>query len=231
MIFFQVLSIAKYLSLGYIAVVRKTGGQIASVLPGEMEDNMKQRHACLLIIVLSAVTVGCSARQQEAKYREFFAETARALVSGYRLPDESEYGPLWGLVESHNWKTRDGSGRTKAEFWTSGDFNGDATTDYAYILQRETTGTRALVAFVSKGDSYEIDRLAEGFPWGIWLRTQEPGRYTTAAARGAGPDSPENVLEFEAANQAINFFAPEGGSSSFVWNAATGSFDRFQIGD
>lgn len=192
---------------------------------------MKHHHACLPIIVLSVLTVGCTARQQEEKYREFFAETAHALVPGYRLPDESEYGPLWGLVESHNWQTRDGSGRTKAEFWTSGEFNGDTATDYAYILQQETTGTRTLVAFVSKDGGYEVERLAEGFPWGIWLRTQEPGRYSTAAAGGAGPDSPENALEFETANQAINFFAPEGGSSSFVWNAATGSFDRFQTSD
>ena len=192
---------------------------------------MKRHPTCLPIIVLCVLAAGCSARQQEEKYRQFFAETARALVPGYRLPDESEYGPLWGLVESHGWRTRDGSGRTKAEFWTSGEFNGDTTTDYAYILQQETTGTRTLVAFVSKESGYEIERLAEGFPWGIWLRTQEPGRYATAAARGAGPDSPDSVLEFEAVNQAINFFQPEGGASSFVWNAATGSFDRFQVSD
>jgi len=192
---------------------------------------MKQHHAWLPILALTALTVGCTARQQERKYRIFFAETAQALVPGYRLPGESRYGPLWAAVEGRVWQTRDGSGLTKAEFWTSGEFNGDGTTDYAYILEEAASGTRTLFAFVSTANGYEAEQLAEGFPWGIWLRTRQPGRYATAAARGAGPDSPDDVLEFEAGNQAIDFFQPEGASSSFVWNVATGTFDRFWTSD
>lgn len=192
---------------------------------------MKKTHACLLIVAFTILVGGCTIPQQERKYRIFFAETGQALVPGYRLPDGSQYGPLWAAVESRSWQTRDGSGLTKAEFWTSGEFNGDRTLDYAYILDEAASGTRALVAFVSTGDGYEVEQLAEGFPWGIWLRTQAPGRYATAAARGAGPESPDNVLEFEAENQVIEFFQPEGAASSFVWNAATRSFDRFWTSD
>jgi len=192
---------------------------------------MKRHRACLPIVALSLLVAGCTAPQQERKYRIFFAETGQALVPGYRLPGESEYGPLWALVEGGGWQTQDGSGRTKAEFWTSGEFNGDATIDYAYILEEVATDTRTLVAFVSTAGGYEVVRLDEGFPWGIWLRTREPGRYETAAAAGAGPDSPESILEFEAENQVIDFFQAEGGASSFVWNAATRSFDRFSTTD
>lgn len=192
---------------------------------------MKPYQTSLIAIPLAALLVGCGARDQEARYRGFFYETAGELVPGFRLPDESQYGPAWAFVEGQGWETRDGSGKTKAEFWTSGEFNGDATTDYAYILIEEATDARTLFAFVSVSDGYESKQLAKGFAHGIWLQTLAPGRYETAAARGAGRDSPLNVLEFTAENQVIEFFQFEGGASSFVWNDATQSFDRFWTRD
>ena len=193
---------------------------------------MKRHHACLVtVITLAALAAGCTIAEQERKYRLFFTQTGRALVPGFRLPNESEYGPLWAFVEGQGWQTRDGSGETKAEFWTSGDFNGDAMIDYAFILVEEAADARTLFAFLSTPAGYEAERLDSGFPWGIWLRTRAPGRYETAAARGAGPDSPLNILEFEAADQAIDFFGSEGAASSFVWNETTQSFDRFWTSD
>jgi hypothetical protein len=194
----------------------------------EVEYPMKLCHIGLIAVVLAA---GCTIRQQESRYRAFFIETAQAQLPGFRLPDESEYGPAWALVEGQGWQTRDGSGQTKAEFWTSGEFNGDGTVDYAYILVEEATGTRALFAFLSTAEGYGVERLDTGFEWGIWLQTRPPGRYATAAARGAGPDSSRSALEFETRNQAIEFFQFEGSASSFVWNSTTQSFDRFWTRD
>ena len=192
---------------------------------------MKLIHTSLIAAALAAPATGCTIVDQERKYRIFFSETAQALVPGHRLPDESQYGPAWAFVEGHGWETRDGSGETKAEFWTSGEFNGDGTLDYAYILVEDATDTRTLFGFLSIEEDYEIEQLAAGFEWGIWLRTRAPGRYATAASRGIGPDSPLNVLEFEARNQAIDFFQPEGAASSFVWNEVTQSFEQFWISD
>ena len=192
---------------------------------------MKLFQFSLVVVGLAALVAGCSIRDQERRYRGFFYDTAQSLVPGYRLPDESEYGPAWAFVEGQVWETRDGSGETKAEFWTSGEFNGDGTTDYVYILVEDATDSRALFAFVSDGEDYEAELLTAGFEWGIWLRTLEPGRYDTAAARGIGPDSPDKLLEFEADNQVIEFFAFEGAASSFVWNDATQSFDRYWTSD
>jgi len=182
----------------------------------------------MVTLGLTVFAAGCTIGQQERKYRVFFNETAQAQVTGFRLPDESEYGPAWAFVEGQGWQTRDGSGETKAEFWTSGEFNGDGTTDYAYILVEEATDVRSLFVFVSTTEGYKVERLDRGFDWGIWLRTRVPGNYA-ATARGAGPDSLLSVVEFEVKNQAIDFFQSEGSTSSFVWNPATQSFDRFWI--
>lgn len=156
---------------------------------------MKPCRTGLVGVALTVLAAGCTIAEQERTYRNFFNETAQAYVPGFRLPDESEYGPAWALVEGQGWQTQDGSGQTKAEFWTSGEFNGDETMDYAYILVDEAAETRTLFAFVSTAGGYEVERLDEGFEWGIWLQTRPPGRYATAAASSAGPDSPDNVLE------------------------------------
>ena len=192
---------------------------------------MKLSHTGLIAVALAVLGAGCTIAEQERRYRIFFNETAQTYVPGFRLPDESEYGPAWAFVEGQGWQTQDGSGQAKAEFWTSGEFNGDETIDYAYILVDETTETRTLFAFVSTAEGYDVERLDEGFEWGIWLRTRPAGRYGPAAASGAGPDSPGNVLEFEARNQAIDFFQFEGSASSFVRNPTTQSFDRFWTSD
>jgi hypothetical protein len=182
-------------------------------------------------MILASLAVGCTIRDQERKYRSFFYQSAEELVPGFHLPDEAQYGPLWAFVEGPGWETRDGSGETKAEFWTSGEFNGDNTIDFAYILAEQSSDTRALFAFLSTASGYEAIQLDSGFPWGIWLKTRAPGRYETAAARGAGPDSPDAVLAFESRNQTIDFFQFEGAESTFVWNETTQSFDRFRISD
>jgi hypothetical protein len=197
----------------------------------EVEPAMKLCHTGVVTVALAALAVSCTIAEQERRYRVFFNATAQPLVPGFRLADESRYGPAWAFVEGQGWQTRDGSGQTKAEFWTSGEFNSDGTTDYAYILVEEATDTRTLFAFVSTAEGYEVERLDAGFEWGIWLRTRPPGRYASAPTRGAGPDSPFNPLEFEAQNQAIDFFQFEGSASSFVWNATTRSFDRFWTSD
>lgn len=185
----------------------------------------------LITVVLVGLAAGCSIAEQERRYRLFFNETATALVPGFRLPDESQYGPAWAFVEGQGWQTLDGTGETKAEFWTSGEFNGDGTIDYAYILVEEATDTRTLFAFVSTADGYDAKQLDVGFEWGIWLRTRAPGRYATVEVRGANPDSPLNAIEFESRNQAIEFFRFDGESSTLVWNATTQSFDRFWTSD
>jgi hypothetical protein len=192
---------------------------------------MKLSAASLTVIALALLAGGCTIGDQERKYRIFFRQTAQTLVPGYRLPDESAYGPLWAAVESRNWQTRDGSGQTKAEFWTSGEFNGDATIDYAYILVEESSDTRNLFSFLSTADGYEAVRLTSGFPWGIWLRTLPPGRYSMTTAGVDSRDSSPSDREFDAPNQVIEFFQFEGAASSFVWNAATQSFDRFWTRD
>jgi hypothetical protein len=184
----------------------------------------------LLIATAFAAIAACSVGDQERKYRVFFYETAQALVPGYRLPDAAMYGPAWAAVESRNWRTRDGSGQTKAEFWTSGEFNGDGKLDYSYILAEEATNTHVLFAFVSTPGGYEAQRLDEGFEWGTWLRTLPRGRDQAAAQRESA-DSPPNETEIDTRNQAIEFFQFEGSSSSFVWNATTESFDRFRTSD
>jgi hypothetical protein len=115
--------------------------------------------------------------------------------------------------------------------WTSGDFNGDAQEDFAYILVANRDGTRALYAFLSAGEGYEATRMTDGFGQNMGLATRAPGTYATAAARGIGIDSPDNALAFDTANQAVDFFQYEGGASCFVWNAATQSFDRYWTSD
>lgn len=190
------------------------------------------RHRLLVVIAAAAaLAAGCSVGNQERKYRLFFGQTAQALAPGYSLPPESEYGPLRALVESPGWTTRDGSGRTKAAMWTSGDFNGDGKEDFAYILVANADGARALYAFLSVGEGYEARRLAGGFGAYMGLATRGPGTYATAAARGIGLDSPDDALAFEAAYQAVDFFQSEGGASCFVWNAGTQSFDRYWTSD
>ena len=188
-------------------------------------------HICLSI--LATLSVGCSSsiREQEQRYRAFYRDTAQALTPGFELPDGALYGPLWAQVEGRHWETRDGSGQTKAEFWTSGEVNGDTKTDYAYILVESATGKLVLFAILSAEQGYRAETLTDGFNWGNWVKTREPGRYATAAARGIGADAVESVLEFEAQHQAIDFFQPEGSASSFVWNASSQSFDRFWTSD
>ena len=194
---------------------------------------MKALRNCLSLVLIAAPILGCNStvRDQEVRYRAFYRDTAQALTPGFELPDGALYGPFWAQVEGRHWETRDGSGQTKAEFWTSGEFNGDATIDYAYILVETATGNLTLFAFVSGEQGYRAEPLVDGFNWGLWVKTREPGSYETAAARGAGPDAAESVLEFEAQNQAIDFFQPESSASSFVWNASTQSFDRFWTSD
>jgi len=190
------------------------------------------RHRAFLIVAAATVlATGCSVGNQERKYRLFFGQTAQALAPGYSLPPESRYGPLWALVESSGWHTRDGSGRTKAEMWTSGDFNGDAKDDFVYILVANTDGERALYAFLSAGEGYEAERMTDGFGEHMGLATRSPGSYATAAARGVGIESPDNALSFEAVYQAIDFFQFEGAASSFVWNDGTQSFHRYWTSD
>ena len=194
---------------------------------------------CLSMALLVALAVGCTSVQQERRYRTFFNETAQALAPEFRLPDESQYGPAWAVVEGQGWRTLDGTGETKAEFWTSGEFNGGGTIDYAYILVEQATDTRTLFAFVSGDAGYEARQLDAGFEWGIWLRTLAPGRYAiaeteaeaAAGARDANGDSPGEALELEARNQVIEFFQFEGAASGFVWNDVTRSFDRFRTRD
>lgn len=192
---------------------------------------MKPGHAVSLMLA-SATLAACSAASQESKYRSFFRETGADLAGGYRLPPESEYGPLWAFVESSGWQTRDGSGGTKAEFWTSGDFNGDSVRDYAYVLIRAEDSERALYAFMSASGGYVPVVLAPDIAPRMWLATRGPGRYATAEARGIGPDAAATgVTEFEVAYQAIEFFQSEGASSTFVWNEATQGFDRYWTSD
>lgn len=192
---------------------------------------MVQIRACLIVVTAASLAAGCSVGNQERKYRAFFGQTAQALAPGYSLPPESEYGPLWALVESPGWRTRDGSGRTKAEMWTSGDFNGDGKEDYAFILVANADGSRALYAFLSADEAYEAVRMTDGFGEHMGLATRGPGTYATAAARGLGIESPDNALSFEAANHSVDFFQFEGGASSFVWNDGTQSFDRYWTSD
>ena len=187
--------------------------------------------AYLIVAVAAALAAGCSVGNQERKYRLFFGQTAQALAPGYSLPPESEYGPLWALVESSGWRTRDGSGQTKAELWTSGDFNGDAKDDFVYILVANTDGARALYAFLSAGEGYEARRMTDGFGGYMGLATRAPGTYATAAARGIGIESPDNALAFDTEHQAIDFFQHEGGASCFVWNDGTQTFDRYWTSD
>ena len=183
------------------------------------------------VVACAFLVTGCSSAVQERRYRTFFHETAAPLVPGYRLPPESEYGPLWGLVEGRVWQTRDGSGRTKAEFWTSGDFNGDGRGDYAYILIRSADGERALHAFLSSPAGFVAVPVVTGIPPRMWLATRGPGTYATAAARGIGPDPSDAPPEFEVAHQGIEFFRTEGAASTFVWNASSRAFDRYWTSD
>jgi len=192
---------------------------------------MIRMRAWLIFAVAAACTAGCSVGNQERKYRQFFGQTAQALAPGYSLPPESDYGPLWAIVESPGWRTRDGSGQTKAEMWTSGDFNGDAVDDFVYILVANSDGARALYAFLSTADGYEATQLTAGFGEHMGLATDAPGTYATAASRGIGIESPDNALAFEAVYQAVHFFQFEGAASSFVWNEETQSFDRFWTSD
>jgi len=192
---------------------------------------MHSRFACVYLLGLAALAAGCSSRDQERTYRSFFRETAAGLVPGYGLPPESEYGPLWGAVEGMHWESRDGSGRTKAEFWTSGDFNGDSVVDFAYVLSRLADGERALFALLSSAEGYVAVPVARPIEPRMWVQTRGPGRYETAAAKGAGPDSADAVLEFEVTYQGIEFFQTEGASSTFVWNEATNGFDRYWTSD
>lgn len=184
------------------------------------------------LILACAMLAACSAAAQESKYRSFFRETGADLARGYRLPPESEYGPLWAFVESTGWQTRDGSGGTKAEFWTSGDFNGDGARDYAYVLIRAEGSERALYAFMSSSDGYAAVVLVPDIAPRMWLATRGPGRYATAEARGIGPDAAATgVTEFEVSHQAIEFFQSEGASSTIVWNEGTQGFDRYWTSD
>jgi hypothetical protein len=189
------------------------------------------RRAAAVILMAGLLAAGCSVGNQERKYRVFFGQTAQALAPGYSLPPESAYGPLWALVESFGWNSKDGSGETKAEMWTSGDFNGDTMTDFAYILVANTDGGRALYAFLSAETGYDALRLTDGFGEHMGLATREPGTYATAAADGAGPASPLNSLSFEAEYQAIDFFQFEGAASSFVWNDGRKALDRYWTSD
>ena len=189
------------------------------------------RIPCLILIVMATCLTGCSSGAQERRYRLFFTRTAADLVPGYWLPPESEYGPLWAAVEGVNWQTRDGSGRTKAEFWTSGEFNGDEELDYAYVLAAVADNERALYAFVSSPGGYEAILLQPNAAPRMWLATSAPGRYATAAAAGAGRDSATAVQEFESTYQGIVFFSNEGASSTFVWNETGSSFDRYWTSD
>lgn len=192
---------------------------------------MKPYRACLIVTLLGALAISCTSVEQERRYRTFFSETAQALAPEFRLPDESRYGPAWAVVEGQGWRTLDGTGKTKAEFWTSGEFNGDGTIDYAYILVDKATDSRTLFAFVSGDAGYEARQLDAGFEWGIWLRTLPPGRYALAEAGDANRNLPPDALELEAPNQVIELFQFEGAASGFVWNAGTRSFDRFRTRD
>ena len=193
---------------------------------------MKAHRISLLTLVLAALVAGCGIREQEREYRNFFNQTAKELVPGLRLPDESQYGPAWAFIEGQGWETRDGSGETKAEFWTSGEFNGDEATDYAYILVDEESEARNLIAFVSATDGYRYraEQLTTGFEWGIWLRTRASGRYmATPSGEGAADVSP--TTQFEVRNQAIDLFETGGSTVTFVWDESSQAFNRYSVSD
>jgi len=164
-------------------------------------------------------------------YLAFFEETAASLVPGYRLPAARDFGEYWSAFGSFIYKTRDDSDSTKAPYWTRGDFNNDGTTDFAYILIRNTDGAMVLFAFVSSADGYNVITLDDDIEQEMGLATQGQGSFTTAAGKGYWAPTPEDPGVVHVAKHAIAFFMFESAASLFVWDTSKQAFVRVWMSD
>ena len=165
-------------------------------------------------------------KASDSLYLRFFEDTAKKLLSGYRLPVSSDFRNYWKYYNNKLvYGTEGHDQKTKAPFWTDGFFNNDQRIDYAYILIHESTGKKSLVALLSEQGGYRVVPLQEDFDEEMGLATQQPVKLSYYPRADAAPE----VLSMK--REGIAFFMFESASSVFVWDAATNRFKRYWISD
>jgi hypothetical protein len=159
-------------------------------------------------------------------YVGFFEDTAKNLVTGYRLPVESDFRNYWKYYNNKLVYGTEGHDRKpKAPFWTDGYFNADDRRDFAYILIHQSTGTKSLVVFLSDQSGYRPVILQKDFDEEMGLATQQPVKLSYHPRADADPE----VLDMK--REGIAFLMFESASSVFVWDPATNAFKRYWTSD
>jgi hypothetical protein len=165
-------------------------------------------------------------KASDSIYLRFFGETAKNLLTGYRLPSEANFRNYWKYYNNRLVYGTEGHDRKpKAPFWTDGYFNADDRRDFAYIVIHKSTGKKSMVVFLSDHSGYRPVILQEDFDEEMGLATQQPVKLRYHPRADADPE----VLDMN--REGIAFFMFESASSVFVWDQATNAFKRYWISD
>ena len=183
------------------------------------------------ILIILTLSISLDAQADASNYISFFKSVGGELAKGFRLPTQKDMKDYWKDKESFTYKTLDGTGKHKAPYWTSGDFNGDKKIDYAYILISLKNNEKQLFAFLSSNNGYMARKLGESHSFEMGVATQEPGTIKTASGKGYWEPTPEDPPQVTATTQSIDYFMFESASSVFVWDKTSESFKRHWTSD
>jgi hypothetical protein len=145
---------------------------------------------------------------------------------GWRFPTQADYKDDWVAFRD----------KLPVPFHVRGDFNGDQTTDDAWMLLRKDNRGWGLFVFLAQpGGPHQVIKVEENdmdlSPQSMGINLVKPGKYETACGKGysdCGPGEPPVLkLKFDA----IEYFVFESASSIVYWNEKKQQFVKIAISD
>lgn len=152
------------------------------------------------------------------------AQAPARVPSGYRAPVESDFTANW--LEHR--------AELPTPFHVRADFNGDSTTDDAWILLAEDgTGFGLFINLAKEAGEGAWLKLDDGaYAQAVALHVVRPGTYATACAKGYGPGCRSDEAKLlRLSRPGIELQEFERGASYFWWNSNSGQFERTRISD
>jgi len=136
---------------------------------------------------------------------------------GWRFPTQADYKEDWVAFRD----------KLPVPFHVRGDFNGDQTTDDAWMLLRKDNRGWGLFVFLAQpGGPHQVIKVEENdmdlSPQSMGIELIKPGKYETFS------DEPSTL---ELKYDAINYIAFEKGSSIVYWDEETQQFENVGTSD
>jgi hypothetical protein len=145
---------------------------------------------------------------------------------GYRFPIDADYGGDWKEFRAS----------VPVPFHTSADFDGNGSTDDAWIVLAERGNGWALVAFMraATGQMRVVTLLTDSgktSAQSMGMTLVGPGRYETTCGKGYRDCEPNEPNALNLRLPSFTFFLYESASSIFWWDADAKQFRRTVISD